>query len=173
MDGGPKGGQGEGLARPFLVYRLIILSQSGRSLLPAELSTATSPVCHGPQDIKPKYKGMIELLCNCDTDESGEEPTHVRFTANTNDHSARNGCDTSLLRVKSREDEDEDSMAKLKERLELAETNCSRLEGLYQKYKTSLAGRKLSHKGIRRIAWDAPSPAQSDLQENDSDVREY
>ncbi|KAG1873145.1 hypothetical protein F4604DRAFT_1925635 [Suillus subluteus] len=76
-------------------------------------------------------------------------------------------------------------MAKLKERLELVETNCSRMEELYQKYRhrwleenyrvralQEYAPEGISAWSSRQIAWDAPSPTQSELQENDSDVQD-
>ncbi|KAG2740235.1 hypothetical protein P692DRAFT_20671649, partial [Suillus brevipes Sb2] len=95
---------------------------------------------------------------------------------NSNDHSAQDSCNNLLLPVKSHEDGDEasESMAKLKERLNLAEMNCSRLEGLYQKYRhrwleenyrarilEEYAPEGISTHSPRQIAWDAPSPAQS------------
>lgn len=120
----------------------------------------------------------IELLCSCDhdRDERCEELTQVRLAANSNDHLPQNSCNNPLLPVTSHEDGDEASMVKLKERLKLAEMNCARLEGLYQKYRhrwleenyRAMILEEYAPEGInthspRQIAWDAPSPAQSTL----------
>ncbi|KAG2129633.1 hypothetical protein DEU56DRAFT_915138 [Suillus clintonianus] len=67
-----------------------------------------------------------------------------------------------------------DSMARLNERLQLVEMNCSRLEELYKIYRLRWleenfrvrALQKYAPDGVstyspRQITWDAPSPAQS------------
>jgi hypothetical protein len=67
----------------------------------------------------------------------------------------------------------EDLVANLKERLERAESNCARLDELYQKYRhrwleecyrTKLleeyAPCGINTVSARQIPWDAPSPAQ-------------
>ncbi|KAG1846035.1 hypothetical protein F4604DRAFT_1936657 [Suillus subluteus] len=53
---------------------------------------------------------------------------------------------------------DVDATIELKERLQSAEMNCSRLNELYQKYR--LHG--LSTCSPHQIAWDAPSPTPSE-----------
>ncbi|KIK46531.1 hypothetical protein CY34DRAFT_9656 [Suillus luteus UH-Slu-Lm8-n1] len=75
---------------------------------------------------------------------------------------------------------DEESIAKLKERLQLAELGCSRLAELYQKYRLrwleehhrvkvleEYAPDGIDTCSAHQIVWDAPSPIQSDDGDND------
>ncbi|KAG2740370.1 hypothetical protein P692DRAFT_20881013 [Suillus brevipes Sb2] len=83
-----------------------------------------------------------------------------------------------LLPIRDHETSEEESISNLKERLRHAEIGCSRLEELYQKYRLrwleeSYRARVLEKHapgGIdtcspRQIAWDSPSPIQSDDEE--------
>ncbi|KAG2341460.1 hypothetical protein BDR05DRAFT_949778 [Suillus weaverae] len=107
-----------------------------------------------------------ELVDNAN--ESGEKIASVKFV-NTIDNS-RSPPKTSKvnfddngplawddkappLAVREYENGKVDSMAKLKERLQLVEKNCSRLEELYQRIDTC---------SPHQIVWDAPSPTQSE-----------
>ncbi|KAG0693834.1 hypothetical protein DFH29DRAFT_1006881 [Suillus ampliporus] len=75
---------------------------------------------------------------------------------------------------------DAESVAKLKERLQLAELGCSRLAKLYQKYRLrwleehyrakvleEYAPHGIDTSSAHQIAWDAPSPIQSDDGDDD------
>jgi hypothetical protein len=79
-----------------------------------------------------------------------------------------------LFPVNSNEECKVDSMTKLKERLQLVEMNCSRLESLYQKYRLhwleenhqtrvleEYTPNAISTCSPCQIPWDAPSPTQS------------
>ncbi|KAG1838155.1 hypothetical protein DFJ58DRAFT_846190 [Suillus subalutaceus] len=68
----------------------------------------------------------------------------IELVDNMNDDSSLARSDEAPLPV------DVDATIELKERLQSAEMNCSRLEELYQKYRLQL------------IAWDAPSPTPSE-----------
>ncbi|KAG1877328.1 hypothetical protein F4604DRAFT_1680347 [Suillus subluteus] len=92
-----------------------------------------------------------------------------------NNKSARNNKASLLLQpAKKHEDGEVDSIARLKECLQLAEASCTRLEKLYKKYRLRWLEERYRVKvmeeyvpsGIstcspRQIAWDAPSPTQS------------
>lgn len=88
--------------------------------------------------------------------------------------------DVALFPVKTQGGEaihetgDAESVARLKERLQLAELGCSRLAELYQKYRLrwleehyrakvleEYAPRGIDTCSAHQIAWDAPSPIQS------------
>jgi hypothetical protein len=108
----------------------------------------------------------IELVDN--TNESGEEIASVKGAntinnsqsppktskANFDDNgpSVRND-EAPPLAVREYENGEVDSMVELKERLQLAEKNCSRLE--------EYAPNGIDTCPPHQIAWDAPSPAQS------------
>ncbi|KAG1868017.1 hypothetical protein C8R48DRAFT_771726 [Suillus tomentosus] len=75
---------------------------------------------------------------------------------------------------------DAESVAKLKERLQLAELGCSRLTELYQKYRLrwleeyyrakvleEYAPHEIDTCSPHQIAWDAPSPIQGDDGDDD------
>jgi hypothetical protein len=129
----------------------------------------------------------VELVGNAD--ESSEEIAGVRSVTTTNRSQNSsytseanvdgNGLstrinDVSLAPANSHEEGKVDTMAKLKERLRLAEMNCSRLEELYQKYRLrwleenyrvrvleEYAPNGVSTCSPHQIPWDAPSPTQS------------
>ncbi|KAG1754734.1 uncharacterized protein EDB91DRAFT_1076840 [Suillus paluster] len=120
----------------------------------------------------------IELVCS--TNQRGEELTSHGIS----EVDVHNGCpsvgnnETHILPVESHKPGEMESIANLKERLQLAELSCSRLkeaQELYQKYRLrwleeSYRARVLegyAPHGIntyspRQITWDAPSPIQSD-----------
>ncbi|KAG1852375.1 hypothetical protein C8R48DRAFT_676213 [Suillus tomentosus] len=93
---------------------------------------------------------------------------------NANSPSAWNN-EVPLLPVINDEKSHVGSTTELKERLQLAETNCSRLEGLYQKYRLrwleenyrarvlkEYAPDWVSTCSPRQIPWDSPSPTPTE-----------
>ncbi|KAG1849746.1 hypothetical protein F4604DRAFT_1687339 [Suillus subluteus] len=106
----------------------------------------------------------IELVGNTDIERVEELTSSSPSTRNSN---------ARLLLVNSHEEGAVDSMTELKERLQLAEMNCLRLESLYQKYRLrwleerhrAMILEEYAPNGIitcssSQIAWDTPSPAQ-------------
>ncbi|KAG1894675.1 uncharacterized protein F5891DRAFT_1254821 [Suillus fuscotomentosus] len=141
----------------------------------------------------------IELVDN--TNESGKEIASVKGAntinnsqsppktskANFDDNgpSVRND-EAPPLAVREYENGEVDSMVELKERLQLAEKNCLRLEELRQKYRLrwleenyqarvleEYAPNEIDTCPPHQIAWDAPSPAQSEynLEVEDERIR--
>ncbi|KAG1719885.1 hypothetical protein EDB19DRAFT_1836375 [Suillus lakei] len=121
----------------------------------------------------------IELAGNANPKGKGSE-----VDVDDNRLSAGNN-EVALLSVKSHGRSkagmgDAESQAKLKERLELAQLGCSRLGELYQKYRLrwleehyrakvleEYAPHGINTCSPHQIAWDAPSPIQSDDGEDD------
>ncbi|KAG1894631.1 uncharacterized protein F5891DRAFT_1195077 [Suillus fuscotomentosus] len=101
---------------------------------------------------------------------------NLQFVGNINDDSPSAWSDEApLLPVINNEKSDMGSMTELKERLQLAEINCSRLEELYQKYRLRWLEEKYRASVLKeyapagidtcsphQIAWNAPSPTPSE-----------
>ncbi|KAG0703967.1 hypothetical protein DFH29DRAFT_874072 [Suillus ampliporus] len=92
-----------------------------------------------------------------------------------NDSSARKDRALLPLVIDHNKGEVDSMTKKLKERLHRAEMNCSRLENLYQKYRLrwleenyrvgvleKYTPHGISTSSPHQIAWDAPSPTQSE-----------
>ncbi|KAG0695577.1 hypothetical protein DFH29DRAFT_879955 [Suillus ampliporus] len=116
---------------------------------------------------------QIELVG--DDNERGEELTRVsESNIDVDDPTLHKNVAPPQL-ANEHEKDQVNSMSKLKEQLQLAEMNCSRLEELYQKYRLhwleesywvraleEYAPNGVSTYSPRQITWDAPSPAQSE-----------
>ncbi|KAG2741461.1 hypothetical protein P692DRAFT_20750737 [Suillus brevipes Sb2] len=117
----------------------------------------------------------IELVGNAN--ESAQELTSKDVN---NKKSERNDKASLLLQPAQKHEDDDsemDSIARLKERLELAEMGCARLQQLYQKYRLrwleenyrvrmmeEYAPSEISICPPHQIAWNAPSPTQSEYE---------
>ncbi|KAG1867598.1 hypothetical protein C8R48DRAFT_671804 [Suillus tomentosus] len=143
---------------------------------------------HGGQNFKVQGRSInltlrIELVGNID--ESGEELASTsEATLDGNGPSALND-EAPLLPVNDDEKHEADSITSLKERLQLAEMECSRLESLHQKYRLrwleenyrarllkEYAPDGISTCSPHQIAWNAPSPAQTEYGTEDDSGRE-
>ncbi|KAG1793468.1 uncharacterized protein HD556DRAFT_1308606 [Suillus plorans] len=174
--------------------KMVSLKSHGQRIHPAQYATALA------SDRTAKTYYQLEPAVNLmrlpggklvdNTNESGEEIASVKVANTINDSqsppktSKANFDDSGPsvqndeappLAVREYENGEVDSMVKLKERLQLAEKNCSRLEELRQKYRLrwleeNYRARVLEEyapNGINtcpphQIAWDAPSPVQSE-----------
>lgn len=101
----------------------------------------------------------------------------IEFVGNINDDSPSTWSDEApLLLVINNEKSDMGSMTELKEQLQLAEINCSRLEELYQKYGLHWLEEKYRARVLKeyaptgintcsphQITWNAPSLTPSTL----------
>ncbi|KIK37770.1 hypothetical protein CY34DRAFT_108953 [Suillus luteus UH-Slu-Lm8-n1] len=95
-----------------------------------------------------------------------------------NNKSERNDKASLLLQLAQKHEDDEvDSIARLKERLQLAEMSCARLQQQFQKYRLrwleesyrvrmmkEYAPSEISICSPHQIAWEAPSPTQSEYE---------
>ncbi|KIK33618.1 hypothetical protein CY34DRAFT_18256 [Suillus luteus UH-Slu-Lm8-n1] len=141
------------------------------------------------QNFKVQGRGInltlrIELVGNID--ESGEELASAsEATLDGNGPSALNDG-PPLLPVNDDEKHETESITSLQKRLQLVEKECSRLESLYQKYRLrwleetyrakvlkEYAPEGTSTCSPRQIAWNAPSPAQTEYDTEDDSGREW
>ncbi|KAG1751525.1 uncharacterized protein EDB91DRAFT_1078292 [Suillus paluster] len=95
----------------------------------------------------------IELVGH--TSESDEELTRLARMLMITNQQGTTRLPLCFCQQKNTEDGKVDSIARLKERLQLAEMNCTRLENLYQKYRL---------RWLEENYQDAPSPAQSEYE---------